>query len=163
MQIRRYLEYKWEMKKKIKVEETEVMDLLNEYLKDKVLMQLNARVLKNIKVLTNFDIEYLSQLTFTISMATFSIDEDIVVEGDEGNTMYYIVNGKAAIIHKESKTFISNIHQESYFGEIAMFSTMKRVATVKSRDFTEAYIMNRMEMLKVAQEFGPALQRLDKI
>jgi hypothetical protein len=38
----RYLEYNWEIKKLVKIEEGEVYRLLNENLKDKILLSING-------------------------------------------------------------------------------------------------------------------------
>jgi hypothetical protein len=43
--IIRYLEYNWEEKKKIKIEEGELYDLLNKNLRDKITVCLNGRIL----------------------------------------------------------------------------------------------------------------------
>lgn len=45
MKIRRYLEYVWESKKEIKIDEKEVMAMLNESLREKLTVYLNGRIL----------------------------------------------------------------------------------------------------------------------
>ena len=43
--IVRFLEYNWEQKKSIKIEENEVYSLLNDNLRDKITVFLNGRIL----------------------------------------------------------------------------------------------------------------------
>ena len=45
IKVVRYLEYNWEQKKKIKIEEAEVYSLLNDNLRDKITVCLNGRIL----------------------------------------------------------------------------------------------------------------------
>ena len=45
LKIRRYLEYMWEHKKLIKIDEKEVMAMLNESLREKITVYLNGRIL----------------------------------------------------------------------------------------------------------------------
>lgn len=45
IKIRRYLEYWWEYKKDIKIDEKEVMAMLNENLREKLTVYLNGRIL----------------------------------------------------------------------------------------------------------------------
>ena len=45
LKIRRYLEYMWEHKKHIKIDEKEVMAMLNESLREKITVYLNGRIL----------------------------------------------------------------------------------------------------------------------
>ena len=52
---------------------------------------LNGRILKSIKVFKNFDIAFLSEITNKFEKQTFAMDDNIVVEGDEGGSMYFIV------------------------------------------------------------------------
>jgi hypothetical protein len=64
MKIRRYLEYNYEQKKIVKIDEGEVFALLNENLKEKITVYLNGRILKNMKFFEEFGLDFLSELTF---------------------------------------------------------------------------------------------------
>jgi hypothetical protein len=48
MKIIRYLEYNWEEKKTIKIEEKEVYALLNDNLRDKITVCINGRILQSL-------------------------------------------------------------------------------------------------------------------
>jgi CRP-like cAMP-binding protein len=61
-----------------------------------------------------------------------------------------MANGKVAIIHKKTKTHITDILKDQYFGEIAFFSDLPRQATIKSRDFTEVLKVHREDFLQMA-------------
>lgn len=54
----------WESKKEIKIEEKEVMAMLNESLREKITVYLNGRILKRMKFLEPFGLDLLSELTF---------------------------------------------------------------------------------------------------
>lgn len=79
MKVRNYLEYVWTSKKEIKIEEKEVMEILNENLRDKLTLYLNGRILKDIKVFEDFDLEFLSEITFILNQVTYMIDDNIIV------------------------------------------------------------------------------------
>ena len=84
MKVRHYLEYVWTSKKEIKIEEGEVMEILNENLRDKLTLYLNGRILKNISFFEDFQLEFLSEITFSFYSMAFMIDDNIIVEGDPG-------------------------------------------------------------------------------
>jgi hypothetical protein len=44
-QVKRYLEYNWELKKLYKIEETELLSLLNDNLRGKIIVYFNGRIL----------------------------------------------------------------------------------------------------------------------
>jgi hypothetical protein len=76
--IRRYLEYMWEAKKTIKIEEKEVMAMLNENLREKITVYLNGRIIRSMKFFeSSFEIDFLSELTFYFQIKTFSNDDFI--------------------------------------------------------------------------------------
>ncbi len=124
-------------KKNVKVDQEEVFSVLNKNLEIKMRAFLNGRILKKIKVLKNFDIDFLSDITKQFKKLTFTVDDNIILEGETGGTMYFIVSGLVTVLHKKTQTYIIDLKQDQYFGEIGFFSDKPRTATVKSRDFTE--------------------------
>lgn len=50
-QVKRYLEYNWELKKLYKIEETELLTMLNDNLRGKIIVYFNGRILQSIEVL----------------------------------------------------------------------------------------------------------------
>jgi hypothetical protein len=64
--VKRYLEYNWELKKLYKIEETELLSLLNDNLRGKIIVYFNGRILQGIDVLGRFPIEFLSNLSFIL-------------------------------------------------------------------------------------------------
>jgi hypothetical protein len=67
----------WQSKKDIKIEEKEVMAMMNESLKEKITVYLNGRILKNMKFFEPFSLDFLSDLTFYIKSSTFAVDDYI--------------------------------------------------------------------------------------
>ena len=63
LKIRRYMDYIYEYKKDIKVDETEVFHMLNENLKDKINMHIRGVVLNKISFFEPFGVDFLSDLT----------------------------------------------------------------------------------------------------
>jgi hypothetical protein len=86
----RYLEYNWEKKKQIKIEENEVYSLLNDNLRDKITVYLNGRLLHNIQVFDSFSIEFLSKVTFIFKKRSYTVDDLIFnVSFDQFLNMVY--------------------------------------------------------------------------
>ena len=82
MQVKHYLEYNWENKKLYKIEESEMLKLLNSNLRGKITVYFNGKILQNIKVFKNFPIEFLSNLSFIMKKDTFTPQENIIYEGE---------------------------------------------------------------------------------
>ena len=87
------------MKKMIKIEEDEVMSLLNDDLKNSITIYLNGRIIRNCEIFENFRIEFVSQLAFLLSKKRYSVGENIVVEKDMGDEIFFIESGRVALVH----------------------------------------------------------------
>jgi CRP-like cAMP-binding protein len=159
IKVRNYLEYVWTSKKEIKIEEKEVMEILNENLRDKLTLYLNGRILKDIKVFEDFDLEFLSEITFIFCQVTYMIDDNIIIEDDPGGKIFFIVKGKVAILHRKTRTYIKDLGKDDFFGEIGFFSEKARQATAKSRDFTHLLVLDHDSFEKKAEEFRKTMHR----
>jgi hypothetical protein len=62
----------------VKVDQEEVFAVLNKNLEIKMRALLNGRILKNIKVFKNFDIDFLSDITKQFKKQTFALDDNII-------------------------------------------------------------------------------------
>jgi len=133
------------------------MGLLNRDLKDKITIYLNGQILHKIQVLLKFRLDFLSELTFIMIKKSYSVNDNLIVEEDLGDELFYIVQGKIAIIHKKSHTYITDLEKDSYFGEISFFTEDPRTCTVKSRDFTDVYTLKRDQFLEIAADYPEAI------
>lgn len=88
--INRYLDYNWELKKQIKIDEEEVRSLLNKDLLDKITVFLNGRLLASVEIFENFKIEFLSELAFLFQKKSFSLDDNILYENEVGNEIFFL-------------------------------------------------------------------------
>mgnify|MGYP000085228107 CR=1 FL=1 len=68
MKVRRYLDYVFEQKKDIKIDESDIFKILNEALREKVHMILRGRVLKKINFMEDLGLDFLSELASHISI-----------------------------------------------------------------------------------------------
>ena len=67
-----------------KIEENEVLTLLNDNLRGKIIVYFNGKILKSIEVLGSFPIEFLSNLSFILTKRVYAIDDDCVIEREVG-------------------------------------------------------------------------------
>lgn len=77
--------------------------------------------------------------------------------------MYYILSGRVAVIHKRTHSYLDDLIREEYFGEIGFFSDNPRCATIKSRDFTELFVLDADTFLEVAEHFEEVMKLYHRI
>ena len=59
------------------LEEKEILSMLNENLREQITVYLNGTILRNMKFLEDFDLDYLSEVAFKFKVKNFAIDEFI--------------------------------------------------------------------------------------
>ncbi len=79
----------------------------------------------------------------------FAAGSVICDEGDVGQTFYYIISGRAAVLRNGRKT--AELQDGGYFGELALLDRLPRSATVRA--------LTDMELLAIDQrEFNQLLK-----
>ena len=157
LKVRRYMDYIYENKKQVKVDENEVFHMLNENLKDKINMHIRGVVLNKIKFFEPFGIDFLSDLTEKFSRFTYVTDDFLFMEGDKSEAFFYIKLGKIAMIHKKSHTFVKDLGSHSYFGELGFLTGKERCLSAKARDFTEVYVLRKDVFEKIYESYIQAI------
>lgn len=73
--IIRYLEYNWELKKQVKIEDKDVFSLLGDNLRDEILLQINGIILNSIRAFEQFSYDFLAKISFIIKRRNFVVDD----------------------------------------------------------------------------------------
>lgn len=107
--------------------------------------------------------DFLIELTAFFHKVTFVADDFIFMEKDRAENIYYIIQGKVAMIHKQSHTFITDLGKDQYFGEIGVFSGQSRQLSAKSRDFTEAYRITKENLFGCCENYIEAITAIRNI
>lgn len=57
------------------------------------------------------------------------------------------------MIHKKTHTFVLDLKQGDNFGEIGFFTDNPRLLSAKSRDYTELYVIDKSDFLRIAEDY----------
>ena len=163
MKIRRYLDYVFESKKEIKLDEQEVFKMLNENLNDKIQMYLRGRILRQISFIGDFGLDFLSELTLHFRKVTYVADDFLFMEKDRAEYIYFIIQGKVAMIHKQTHTFITDLKKDKYFGELGFLTGEPRCLSAKSRDFTEVFMIKKDDFDSISENYIEAITAIRTI
>lgn len=99
------------MKKEVKIEEEELMSLLNSDLKQQIHASFTGRILLSIEFLfKNFKIEFLSVLSSFLIKKSYSPDDNIIKEGEMGAEIYFITEGRVTVLHKLTHTYLTDLY-----------------------------------------------------
>ncbi len=103
------------------------------------------------------------------SVAKFKKGEIVFREGDSGNKMYIIQSGAVEVIKKigdDDEVVLAQLKKGDFFGEMAIIDNLKRSATIKAVEDTEAIIFDdavfRAQLSKLPDWFTSMFKVLSK-
>ena len=158
IKVRRYLDYLYDSKKEYKLEEEDVLQMLNDNLKVETTIHLNGKLLNETPLFKSFEVAFLSQLTFVIKKRIFMMDEHIFDEGDRGDSLYYIQKGNVVLVHKKTATFIKELGGDDFMGECAFFTGEPRKVSARSKNFTDVIVLMKADFILTTEEFPKDFQ-----
>lgn len=115
--------------------------------------QANVRLntLKSVKLLSDLGENILRQIAEALVRQTFQPGEDIIREGDKGDTFYILEDGEVDIYTAE-QGFIRTLGAGSTFGEVALQKSIPRTATCRAKNLCTLMALDRESFEKL---FGP--------
>lgn len=107
-------------------------------------------LLKKSEIFAEVPGEALTSLVHLAEEQTFRRDEQLCREGDEGNVLYVIVEGRVSVSSDGHE--LAQLGPGEAVGEMAVLDTQPRSATVTAIEQTRVLAMGREEFLEVLQE-----------
>jgi len=95
------------------------------------------------------------QIVEIMNLRTYDSNENIIIEGEQGDAMYLIKNGSVSVTKNGSNNdeiFIALLGKGSFFGELSLFDNLPRSANVKSLDDSEIFKLSRMNFQSLLKE-----------
>ena len=123
---------------------------------------IDADVLKKIPLFRDFDGEHLSEIAQTVSYRRYAKHQFIVREGEPGDTFYIIVDGSVAVTRVTPdgrETILSILKEYDFFGEMSMFDSSLRSASIKTLTEVHVGIIKQNDFLSLIDR-NPGIGRI---
>ncbi len=101
-----------------------------------------------------------------LSLVKFSRGGDIVKEGEMGETMYLIKNGRVEAWVKGAegeRILLAELGEGDFFGEIALATNKPRVATVSAIEDVELVVFSRPMIKDILTKYPEVKQTLERV
>lgn len=137
------------------------------------LIEDRKKILQNIELLKFLNDDELNSIASNIQVKTFDKNDVIINEGEEGDSMFILVEGLLNVFVKNREgidVHVGNLTAGDFFGEMSLFTGEPRSATVKARteclifeinkDVISPIIHNRTNLV---EEFGKVIAERQSI
>lgn len=107
-------------------------------LRARIAMAVNEEYLRDMPFFLGADVELTMELALRMESVYFSAGEDVLVAGEDGQEMYFIVAGACEVLVGVYSERVAVLLEKDFFGEAALLlpeGERKRTATVKCLQF----------------------------
>jgi CRP/FNR family transcriptional regulator len=118
--------------------------------------------LRAVPLFRDFEAAELSELAQLIATRRFAKHQTIFREGEPGQSFYLILSGSVAIVHMVPdgrETILSILKERDFFGEMSIFESALRAASVRTLTDVEVGIIDRADFLALIDR-SPRIGRL---
>lgn len=111
-------------------------------------------LLKSVPLFRAIDPAKLKLLAFISDRVTFREGEDLMIQGEDGDSAFVIVSGGADVVVTIDGTerVVANLGKNDIVGEIAITCDVPRTATVRAASELDALMITKANFLKLLHE-----------
>ena len=118
------------------VHEDEVLPRLPEWVREDISWHLYSELLKKVPLFGSAGPQFLQHLMSRLTSHIFPPDELVMLEGELGKEMYFILKGRCdVLVGGSAMTRVAVLEEGTYFGEIALLVDVPRTATIRTKQF----------------------------
>ena len=81
-------------------------------------------------------IGFLHQLALMVKFRDYKDQEVIIKKDDVGDSMFFVLDGAALVVSSDGKQVYAELRTNSFFGEVSLFYSTTRTATVRASGHT---------------------------
>jgi len=122
--------------------------------------------LRGIQVFEGLSVSELAAVASVTEEEVYPADLEVIREGDPGDTMYLIIQGKVSVIKGQGdpdETELGQIGSGDYFGEMALFEDDVRSATIRTIEETRLLVLHKREFTEIVREYPQIALHICKV
>ncbi|XP_054020828.1 cyclic nucleotide-gated cation channel alpha-4-like [Dryobates pubescens] len=147
--------------------ELRVLSFLPRGLMAEVVAEVHLPALARVGIFQGWQEGVLRQLVLKLRPQVFMPGEFVCRRGDVGREMFFIRQGKLAVVAEDGITQLAVLGQGGYFGEISLISIKgntsgnRRTANILSIGYSDLYCLSKEDLTEVLAEFPSARTMLE--
>ncbi len=112
--------------------------------------------LRGIQIFEGLSVGEMAAIASVTEETAFSEGEDVIREGEAGETMFMIVSGQVSVVKKKGggeEIELDRIQSGDYFGEMALFEDEARSATIRTVAPSRFLVLHKREFEEIVREY----------
>jgi hypothetical protein len=112
--------------------------------------------LKKIEIFEQLAVNELSAVAAVTEQVTFAENEQVINEGDAGDTLYLIIEGEVVVLKRQEdgqEVELDRMGAGDSFGEMALFEDIPRSATIRSVRPSRMLVLHKQEFKEIVHEY----------
>ncbi|GJQ67837.1 hypothetical protein Trydic_g16601 [Trypoxylus dichotomus] len=142
--------------------EKEILVTISGQLKQEVILHTCRKLVENVDFFRNLPTTLLVRIVTNLQMETFMTNDVILKYDGVGDCMYFIATGTVSIVTKFGRE-ICHLFDGDHFGEIALVTAHKRIATVIAVEPCELYKLDRKDFVQAILPYPDLLLKIERI
>ncbi|RHY10765.1 hypothetical protein DYB25_004909 [Aphanomyces astaci] len=145
-----------------KLKNSKILSELSALLRSKVALAINDSVLNKMPFFEGADHNFLMELALSMKMVCMPPHEEVIIEGEIGEEMFFIFRGAVEVINGGQQVAV--LGEKQYFGEMAILNqNCLRTATVMTLCFCELRMLTRERFLLALTHYPGMRQKISTI
>lgn len=112
--------------------------------------------LKRIEIFEQLAVNELAAVASVTEEVDFAADQEVIREGDSGETLYLIIEGRVAVFKQQEgggEIELDRMDAGDYFGEMALFEDIPRTATIRTVAPSRMLMLHKQEFKEMVREY----------
>lgn len=112
--------------------------------------------LKKIDIFEQLAVNELAAVASVTEEVDFSENQEVIKEGDPGETLYLIIEGRVAVFKQQDdggEIELDRMDAGDYFGEMALFEDIPRTATIRTVAPSRMLMLHKQEFKEMVREY----------
>ncbi|KAJ8327512.1 SCF ubiquitin ligase complex subunit [Batrachochytrium dendrobatidis] len=119
--------------------------------------------LKTIPLFRDCEIGFLHNLALSLRPVNYTNDQLIIQKGEMASEMFFVVRGVAEVFNETTNQVFAQFHPGSFFGEVGLFFSSKRSASVRcaTRDVT-VFKLYKKDLDSLLENYPEVKMKIEK-
>ncbi|OMJ90246.1 hypothetical protein SteCoe_7449 [Stentor coeruleus] len=159
---RKYINYIYTTSKN-QVDLKVLLGVLSQPLREEIFAYINGNTVLKLGFMNDLSPVCISRISKVLKPQVNSPGDIIFNENEDSTNMFFITKGRVVVVDLKTQSAIKYLSSKDHFGEIGLFSSKPRCATIQSANFLETLCLQKLDLSIISAQFPEMNQKLQDL